>query len=235
MSDETTQAEGSEWGEWGSGPVDDRPTPGAGDGVLSGAPAVLFQPQPVQHRENHAFTLSMQVGGKDSPMLVLRAETAAELNNMITQVEMAGLWANVGSHLSTARAHGTLGAGMPGQVQAAPMAQQPVPQVTPQGIPMNPAAQYGPPLGAGGAPGTAPAQWQNAGAPAAAAGGCMGLPQGWFKVNIPYQSRAAGDAIKEQLKAQGLYQGNMKWCGGAKHWHVSPNVVGAFGQFGPTQ
>jgi len=227
LSDETTepQADENAWGEWG------------GDAAAPiGTPATLAPPaaypanQP--QRENHAFTLSLQAG-RDAPMLVLRAESAAEMNNLLTQVEMSGLWANVGNHLSSMRAQGTLGAGL-GPVQAVPQA-APVPQVTPQGIPTNPQAQWGPPLGAGGAPGTAPAQWQNAGAPAAAPQGCMGLQPGWFKVNIPFQSKAAGDAIKEQLKAQGLYQGNMRWCAGAKHWHVSQAIVGAFGQFGPTQ
>lgn len=226
MSDET-QTEG-EWGEWGSAEPD---AIIVAEGMQI-QQAVLAQPQPVQHRENHCFTLSLQPGGRDAPMLVIRAETAAELNALITQVEMAGVWANVGSHLASARAHGTLGAGFPGQVQAAP--QQPM-QVTPQGIPMQPQAQYGAPLGAGGAPGTAPAPWQNAGAPAPAPAGCSGLPGGWYKVNIPYASKAAGDAVKQNLKNQGLYQGNVNWCAGAKHWHVSPNVVAMFGQFGPTQ
>lgn len=213
MSDETTPDENA-WGDWGNAPVDDRPMPGAGEGINSGGIHVL--PPLPPSRENHAFTLSMQVGGKDSPMLVLRAETAAELAAMITQVEMAGLWAQVGSHLSTARAHGTLGAGMPGLVQVA--AQQPAPAPMPPQYPAAPAPAAG---GWGGAPQGAPA------------GGCVVQP-GWFKVNIPYQSKAAGDQIKDQLKVAGMYQGNVNWHSDAKHWHVSPAVVAYFQQFGPT-
>lgn len=224
MSDETATPENGEWGEWGAGEPEagGYVAPATGDGGIHVVPSLP------PHRENHALTLSFQPGGKDSPMLVLRAETAAEMNSLITQVEMAGLWANVGSHMSTVRAQGVLGAGMPGQVQAAP--QQPM-QVTPQGIPMHPQAQFGAPLGAGGAPGTAPAQWQNAGAPAPAP--AMAQP-GWFRVNIPYASKNIGDQIKQNLKNAGLYQGNVRWDAASKTWLVSPNVVAHFQQFNPT-
>lgn len=227
MTDQTTTAaEPNEWGEWGSEPA-------AEQALADGQVAVgEVHVTPMDVRENHVFTLSVTADGK-SPMLVIRADSAAQLNQRITECEMAGVWANIAAHAQSIKAHGIVGAGL-GHVTPVPQPQA-APQVTPQGIPMNPQAQFGAPLGAGGVPGTAPATWQNAGAPAPAPAGCQGVPAGWFKVSIPFSSRAAGDAVKEQLKAQGLYQGNVRWCAPAKHWHVSGQVAPYFQQFGLQQ
>ena len=209
MSDETMPQEDNAWGDWG----------GSGGAVQIGP---YVQVTPVQlvntpvaqpYRENHPFTLSLTADGK-APMLVVRAESAVELSNLLTQVEMSGLWANVGNHINTMRAHGTVGAGL-GPVTVVPQA------------PMPPASGPGPMPSYPAAPAPAAGGW--GGAPAAPAG----APQGWFVVDIPFASKAAGDAVKNQLKASGMYQGNVKWDGTAKKWYVSPNVVAYFQQFGP--
>jgi hypothetical protein len=221
---ETTEA--SPWGDWDGS---------AGDTVAGGTTPAATVPQ----RADHKFTLGLRPGSP--PTLTIRAETALDLGRALSELEMAGTWALIGGHVATAQAQGQVG----NQLGAVPAAVQPpqqgyTPPVQPQQPPMGAQPQWGPPIGAGGQPGTAPAAWQNAGAPPVQQGwgqqAPAAAPPGWYAVVIPYQSKAAGDAIKEQLKAQGLYQGNMKWDGNStpKRWLVSPAVVGAFAAFSPT-
>jgi hypothetical protein len=209
----------SEWGRWGAGEA-------------------ATQPQATTHqRADHRFTLS--ITPDKAPFMVIRGETAQEINQALTELEMHGTWANVAAANATMRSHGTIGAGL-GPVTVVPQGPPTMPQDHYQQQVQHQAQQapqWGPPLGAGGQPGTAPAAWQNAGAPPAQQGWGgqqqTTCPPGWFVVDIPFSSKMAGDAIKNDLKARGMYQGNVKWDGTAKKWYVSPAVAGAFAAFSP--
>lgn len=173
---------------------------------------------------NHAFTISI-VPGK-APMIVVRGETGAEVNLRLAELENAGVYIQLAAAQQAAE-----GARPPAeyvqQQMGATMAQQfPTPQGYPAGPPVPSPGQ--PPFGApqGGYAPPAPA-WGGAQGPVAQ------RPAGWYAVKIPFAQKTQGDQVKDQLKAQGLYQGNVKWEGATKTWLVSPNVVQYFAQWNP--
>ena len=100
----------------------------------------------------------------------------------------------------------------------------------------NPQWNAGPPIPSAGQPpfGAPPGGYQP---PQPAWGGGANQPPqrlaGWFAVKIPFNQKEAGDQVKNQLKAQGLYQGNVRWEGETKTWLVSPTVVQWFAPWNP--
>jgi hypothetical protein len=190
---------------------------------------------------DHKYVLS--IAPDKAPFLVIRAESAQELNQAFTELEMNGVWANIAAHHQTAKAHANVGAGLGPVTPVVPLQ-----NAVQQGF-QNQAAnapQWGPPNGAAGQPGTAPAAWQNAGAPAPQQGWGGGQPQGgaggqqgpkprpqWpsvFKINVPF---AAKDQFKDfrNQNAQAL-RGKVAWAGGGDYW-IHGDVVGGFQQYNP--
>jgi hypothetical protein len=186
-------------------------------------------------RENHLITISITPG--KPPMVVVRGDSAVEINGLLEELEAEGVYIQMAAadqqlknsappaETVIRQLGATQVAQQPGYAAASPAHQQ-VAQAYP-----SPQFPPGPPAPSGGQPpfgGPAP-QWGGNGAGAGAV-----APAGWYRVGIPYQQKAAGDQVKNWLKAQGLYQGNMKWDGASKTWLVSPQIVQHFQQWGPT-
>lgn len=189
-------------------------------------PAVNYTP-PVDTRSEHTFTLGISVGRP--PSVTVRADTVTDALARWRELRDAGVFmamAEAEQQLAQAKAPVEY---VQQQMGATPIGQYPNPQpVQGYGQPMPPANQGQPPFGAPAGGYTPPAQqgW-GGGQPTSAA------PAGWYQVKIPFSAKAEGDQLKNQLKAQGLYQGNMKWDGDGKRWLVSPSIVQFFAQWNP--
>jgi hypothetical protein len=185
---------------------------------------------------NHRFTISMDGRG---PMLVFRANTAAELQAAAEELEDPAAGAAIGRAWAAFKAGAALGNGL-GAAPMAPGAPAPVQPVQPVPLPQSPQAQY--PVGPPAVPqGPAPAQWQNAGAPQAPQAPQGPSPEyrnaGWYRLDVPFPKKAQFDALVAQYGMQkgrpsegGSYSFNSK---GEKAWYVSPQFAGAFQQFSP--
>lgn len=172
---------------------------------------------------NHVYTIS--ISPKKPPMIVIRAQTGVEANLRIAELESAGVYVQIAGAQELLDNAATPTQYVQQQMGATPIAQQ-VHQAYP-----TPQYQAGPPVPSQGQPpfgGGAPqGQWGGTGGAVAA------RPAGWFAVKIPFAQREAGDQVKNYLKAQGLYQGNVKWEGATKTWLVSPAVKSYFDQWNP--
>lgn len=196
---------------------------------ITGVPAPVVTVQPVYDLADHIFTLS--VSPNKAAMLVVRAMSAADLKARQEEIAAEGLWVAIAEMQHEANTAKPAAETVMQQLGATPIGPNGYP-AAPMGQPQYP---VGPPVPSPGpAPfGAGPAQvaaagW-GAGAPAVPAG-----PPGWFRVSAPFAQRAAFDAVKQQLEAQQLRKGNMKWEPNTKTWLVSPHVVGLFQQWGPT-
>lgn len=181
-------------------------------------------PEVPANPHNHLFTLSL-VPDK-APFLVIRANTARDLVQTMESLEQDGVYAAMGKAQTTFRT----------QSQAAPPAAAGAPQfqaMAQQTFTQQPAQQFP------GVTGQAPAQWQNAGAPAFTPAPPAGpqVPQGWYRLNVPFPQKNAFDAIVAQhgfKKADPNYGGQVSFQKTPiKAWYCAPEVAGAFAQFSP--
>lgn len=182
-------------------------------------------PELPDNPHNHLLTISMDSRG---PMIVVRANTPQEANARWQALADAG----------TLTLLSALYAQMKGAPAPAPQAAPAAPQGAAQQFPQ-PAQQFP------GQPGTAPAAWQNVGAPTPPAWGNQGGAQdsgqeykqaGWYRLNVPFPKKGAFDGICAQYqfrKGRPSEGGQYSWNKGAKAWFCSPDIAGAFGQFSP--
>lgn len=202
-----------------------------------GEDSAVTYPEAPANPHNHRFTVSMDGRG---PMVVVRGNTAEEVNAGWQELEDKATGAIMGSAWAALKAAAAIANGLgatpiPAGAPALPQAPG-VP--TPPPMPGAPQAQY--PAGPPAPPqGQAPAAWQNAGAPAAQAG-----PQnaeyknaGWYRLDVPFPKKGQFDGIVAQYGMQkgrpsegGSYSFNSK---GEKAWYVSPQFAGAFPMFSP--
>lgn len=191
---------------------------------------------------DHKITLSFSPNRE--PNLTVRGNSAMEINALLEEVEAE----NVFGMLAQAK-QAWLGSMPPAELITQQLGgqvveqryhqgggQQPsaVAQQVAQAYPTPPNGFAGPPVPSPGQPPFgAPAGGYQPPQPQWGGGQPSGRPAGWYAVKIPYQQKDAGDQVKNQLKAQGMYQGNVKWEGETKTWLVSPNVVQYFAQWNP--
>ena len=234
MTDDTTalpEPTEDAWGGWTEGDAETTTVP---------APPVAVAVS--KQLTDHKYVLS--IAPDKAPFLVIRAESAQELNQAFTELEMNGVWANIAAHHQTAKAHANVGAGLGPVTPVAPLQ-----NAMQQGF-QNQAAnapQWGPPNGVGGQPGTAPAGWQNAGAPAPQQGWGGGQPQGgggqqgpkprpqWpsvFKINVPYAAKDQFKNFRNDPANVNILRGKVAWAGGGDYW-IHGDVVSGFGQYNP--
>jgi hypothetical protein len=199
-----------------------------------GEDSAVTYPEMPANPHNHRFTISMDGRG---PMIVVRGNTAEEVNAGFQELEVAATGAVMGNAWASIKAAAMLANGVGpvspvGPPQGAPAPVQPMP------LPQAPQAQYpaGPPVPNQG---QAPAQWQNAGAPPQQAG-----PQnqeyrnaGWYRLDVPFPKKQQFDGIVAQYGMQkgrpsegGSYSFNSK---GEKAWYVSPQFASIFPMFSP--
>jgi hypothetical protein len=198
--------------------------PDTGEADWSDVEASVNYPEQPANPHNHRFTISFDPS--KPPFVVVRANTAAELRAAFDELVESGAYAVMAAAQAALKSAGSAplpaAAGAP-QFQA--MAQQTFNQ--------QPAQQFP------GVTGQAPAQWQNAGAPAFAAAPPAGpqVPQGWYRLNVPFPQKTVFDAIVAQhgfKKADPNYGGQVSFQKTPiKAWYCAPEVAGAFAQFSP--
>ncbi|MFJ2650839.1 hypothetical protein ACIO1C_29490 [Streptomyces sp. NPDC087420] len=189
---------------------------------------------------NHLYTISMDGRG---PMIVVRGNTPQEINERYQALMDAGTTSVAAAVFSHMKAEMAVAQGL-GPVSAVPAPQgPPAPALPPQG--QFPAAQQQfnqqPAQQFPGAPGTAPAAWQNAGAPAGGAAVQDNTAEyrqaGWYKLTVGFGGpKAAFDALVTQYgmrKGRPTEGGQVSFNKANKSWHVTPEAVQAFGQFTP--
>ncbi|MGI5400604.1 hypothetical protein ACQEVG_14320 [Streptomyces sp. CA-135486] len=201
--------------------------------------AAVSYPESPANPHNHRYTLSYDP--QKPPFLVVRASTIQELQDAFQELEEGGVYAAMGNAWRVMKAQASVGAGLgpTTPVSAPPAAVQPVP------LPQAPQAQYPQPAQTQpGVPGTAPAQWQNVGAPPPpppAQGGFNGgsgnraepkprppWPQ-VFRISI-----ARGDTSFKDYRAanQQYFKGKVAWAGGGDYW-IHGEVVQSVAQWNP--
>lgn len=195
--------------------------------------AATAYPEYPDNPHNHRYTLS--VTGDKAPMMVIRANTAAEMTAAVNELEAYGVWANVGAAHASMRAQGALGNGLGPVTPVAPQAPAPGPMAPPQGLP--PAGPpFGPNVSVPQAPGYQgpPAQQSYQPAPAQTGGWGGGggggnnrsepkpQPPGWLRVNA--RSGPGFDAWKAMRQANGpQLRGKIQWGGSADYW-IEPSL-----------
>lgn len=191
---------------------------------------------------NHLITISFTPKGQ--PMIVVRGNSAAEITARLDELDAEGVYMQLAGAQQTLLGSVPPAEAIVRQLGATPMPPQAAPQ---QGYsPQQPTQGYAPQGGQWGPPGPpVPSPGQppfgapqgGYAPPTPAWGGGANQPpqrpQGWYAVKIPFPQKDAGDQVKNQLKAQGLYNGNVKWEGESKTWLVSPTVVQWFAQWNP--
>lgn len=188
-------------------------------------------PEHPSNPHNHVYTVSMDGRG---PMIVVRGNTPAEVTERFQALMDGGVTTVAASVYSHMKAEMAVAQGV-GPVS---------PVAAPAGPPAPPAFPQGPPA-PGGVPGTAPAAWQNAGAPtpppapAAPAGPSNAeyAQAGWYRLDVPFPKKGQFDGICAQYQMKkgrpsegGSYSFNSK---GEKAWYVHPQYAGAFPMFSP--
>lgn len=178
--------------------------------------APVAYPEYNDNPHNHRLTISMDSRG---PHICVRGNTATEINAGLNELDAYGVMTSLTPIWQAIRAMVS-----PPPVASAPpppAAVQPPPGYGQGAMP----AQYPPQLGPS-VPGTAPAGWQNTGAPAPSAAvdasrAPKPCPPGWLKCDCPW-------ARKDELKAlrtanAEFFRGKMAWGGGGTWW-VEPSL-----------
>jgi hypothetical protein len=158
---------------------------------------------------NHVFTISMNGQG---PMIVVRGNTVDEVKEGFEALEDAGTGAAIGRAWAAVRAGAALGNGL--AATPAPTPGLPVPPPV-AGVPAPPPPPPAPVV-------------QNRGAEYAGAG--------WYRLNVPFKSKAAFDGIVAQYqlrKGRPSEGGHLSFNKDDKSWYVDPGYAGAFAQFSP--
>lgn len=189
-------------------------------------------PEHPSNPHNHRFTVSMDNRG---PMVVVRANTATEVNEAFQELETAGttgVLAGVFSHLKAEMqvAQG-LGPVTPVQApQGAPVAPQApampqAPQFPTMGTMGQQMAQQGPPP-QWAAPAAIPQQGGNSRGP-------KPRPADWpqvYKIDVPFNAKDQFKAFREENKD--YFKGKIQWAGGGGYW-VHGDVAQSLGNFNP--
>ncbi|AXG81124.1 hypothetical protein [Streptomyces paludis] len=218
------------------------------DGPVGGLPEPL-PAFPEHHPNPHNFRFTVSLDGR-GPMIVARGHTAADINAAFQELEDAGVTTLLASVYSHMKAEMAVASGV-GPVSPAPPPQgPPAPPAPPQGVPVPGAGvNYNPVTPPPGIPGTAPAAWQNAGAPpppqppapqyGGAPQGAAGArnapkmrPADWpqvYKVSL-----ARGDTSFKEYRAanQQYFKGKILWAGGGDYW-IHGEVAQALAQWNP--
>lgn len=180
---------------------------------------------------NHLITIS--ITPNKPPMVVVRGNSAAEINAVLEELHAEGVYIQTASADQALKSSAPPAETVMRQLGATVAAQQPGvapwdrPGVAGPPVPSPGQPPFGAPPGGYQAP-PQQGQWGGSGA-----GAGVAAPAGWYRVKIPFQQKDAGDNVKNWLKGQNLYNGNVKWDGGTKTWLVSPAVVQYFQQWGP--
>lgn len=224
-------AEGVDWGDVSPDSVATW-TP---DDVGAVIKAVPSYPEHPDNPHNHRFTLS--VTGDKAPMMVIRANTAAELTAACNELEANGSWANVGAMHASMRAQGAIGAGLGPVTPVSPQAPPPgVPMPAP-GAPATP-PPFGPNVSVPQAPGYVGAPQQGGFPPPQQQGGWGGgqqrnepkpRPQGWLAVDVPFADKDRFKAMREA--GQAYFKGKVQWGGKGVYW-LEPSVAQYIAQQG---
>jgi hypothetical protein len=165
---------------------------------------------------DHVYTWSPKL--PDGSMLVIRAQSA---DNLLKAVEDA---LPVVQRVMTAWRAAT------GQPQAPTPAPQGGVNYNPQTPPPNQPFPGQPAWQQAGAPATPAPQW----APPAQQG--AQVPQGWYKLTVPFPQKASFDAIVAQYnftKGDPGRGGQVSWQKAVKSWYCAPEIAQAFAQFNP--
>lgn len=212
-------------------------------------PAVTYPEWP-KNPANHRYTISMNGQG---PMVVVRGNTAAEVNAAWQELEEAATGAIMGSSWAAIKAAAAIANGL----GATPVPQGPN---APANF-ANPGGHFNAPQTPQGA--TPPPFGSNVSVPGAPGfqGGAPGLPQppappaqpavqnaeyrnaGWYRLEVPFKPQGSnpGKPKFDEICAQyqmtkgrpsegGSYSFNSK---GEKAWYVSPQYVSIFPMFSP--
>lgn len=186
---------------------------------------------------NHRYTISMNGQG---PMVVIRGNTAEEINAAAEELREQGVGAALGSFWQEFKAAAMVANGLGGAtpVPAGPPA-------APQGAPTPP--PFGPNVSVPQAPGyagppqapmppQAPApQWggqQQGGGQGSR--GPKPRPAEWpvcFRIEVPFPMKDQFKQYREQYKD--AFKGKVMWAGGGGYW-VHGDVVQSFAQYNPT-
>lgn len=172
-------------------------------------------PELPSNPHNHVYTWSPKL--PDNSMLVIRANTPDEL---VSAVEAM---APLAQRLKAAWQ------GVVGQPQA-PVAPQGGVNYNPQTPPPNQPFPGQPAWQQAGAPAAPAPQW----APPAQQG--AQVPQGWYKLTVPFPQKGAFDAIVQQYnftKGDPGRGGQVSWQKAVKSWYCAPEIAQAFAQFNP--
>ncbi len=197
-----------------AGPEDD-------GGWAEATGANVTYPETPDNPHNHVYTWSPKL--PDGSMLVIRAQTA---DGLVAAVEAMAPQAG--------RLRAAWGA-VTGPALPAPQAPQG--QFPPQG-----GVNYSPQTPAPNQPYPGQPAWQQAGAPQAPqqqwGGAPQGaqVPQGWYKLTVPFPQKGAFDAIVAQYnftKGDPARGGQVSWQKAVKSWFCAPEVAQAFAQFNP--
>jgi hypothetical protein len=195
-------------------------------------------PEAPQNPHNHRFTISMNGQG---PMVVVRGNTAEEINAAWQELEEHATGAIMGSAWSSLKAAAMLANGL--GASPAPAGPPAPPQMgAPQAPPFGPNVSVPQAPGYQGPP--APQVPQMPQAPAAGqwsgqAGGGRQNSRGpkerpaWpqvYKVNVPLNAKDQFRAFREQNKD--YLKGKVAWAGGGDYW-VHGDVVQSFAGFNP--
>lgn len=189
-------------------------------------------------RENHLITIS--ITPNKAPMVVVRGDTAAEINQLFASLEREGVYVQMAAAEQALKNSAPPAETIVRQLGATPMAQQPIPPYQPgQPAPWDAPGVAGPPRPSlGPAPfGATTPQFQ----PPVQQGGWQGggtgvatpVPPGWYAVSIPYQQNAAGKAVRDQLEQAGMRRDNVKFDKPNGRWLISPTVAPYFAQWNP--
>ena len=185
---------------------------------------------------NHRFTISMNGQG---PMVVIRGNTAEEINAAAEELREAATGAALGSFWQDFKAAAIVANGLGGAtpVPAGPPA-------PPPGAPTPP--PFGPNVSVPGAPAYAgpPAPMAPQAPPAGqwsgqAQGGTQNSrgpkprPTDWpqvFRIEVPFQQKEAFKQYREQYKD--AFRGKVAWAGGGGYW-VHGEIVQSFAPYNP--
>lgn len=179
---------------------------------------------------NHRFTISIDGRG---PMLVVRANTGAEITQAAEELEDAAVGAAIGRAWAAFKAGAAMGNGLgaTGLPQGAPAAPQAPGMPTPPPFGPNVSVPQAP--GFQGNPGFPPPPAPPA--PAAQAGGRAEpkpRPMDWpqvYKISV-----ARGDQSFKNYRSQNqqYFKGKVQWAGGGDYW-IHGDVAQAVAQWNP--
>jgi hypothetical protein len=179
---------------------------------------------------NHRYTISMNGQG---PMLVIRANTGADIQAAAEELEDAAVGAAIGRAWAAFKAGAAMGNGL--QATPVPAGAPAAPQAP--GMPTPP--PFGPNVSVPQAPGYAgaPGMPVPPPAPPAVQNNSPEFQQaGWYRLNVPFKQKGAFDGIVAQYqmrKGRPSEGGQVSFNKADKSWYVDPQYAGAFGQFTP--